>query len=148
LETVSWPAPEPGLVVRYSYLWKSDHDDGQEEGSKDRPCAIVLSVSTSPGAPTVTVLPITHVAPKGDMRAVEIPQVVKVRLGLDHDRSWIVLTEGNVFKWPGPDLRPLPKQNLQTIAYGYLPPRLFADVYDQFIALIKDGIANRVQRTE
>ena len=136
------------MVIRYSYLWKLDHDAGQEEGFKDRPCAIVLCVTSQTGEPTVTVLPITHVPPKDSARAVEIPQLVKARLGLDHDKSWIVLTEGNVFKWPGPDVRPLPNQDLQTIAYGYLPPRLFAEVFDRFIALIKAGIAKRVQRTE
>jgi len=38
--------------------------------------------------------------------AVEISHETKRRLGLDDDRSWIVLTEANRFAWPGPDLRP------------------------------------------
>ncbi len=42
---MSLPEPELGLVIRYSYLWKSEHDAGRDEGSKDRPCAIVLSVT-------------------------------------------------------------------------------------------------------
>ena len=36
--------------------------------------------------------------------AVEIPLATKMRLGLDDDRSWIILTEANRFTWPGPDL--------------------------------------------
>ena len=36
------PEPVPGLVIRYSYLWADEHERGQEEGVKDRPCAIVL----------------------------------------------------------------------------------------------------------
>src|ERR1700739_4639183 len=39
--------------------------------------------------------------------ALEIPTPTKDRLGLDSDRSWVVLTEANDFIWPGPDLRPL-----------------------------------------
>ncbi|MGH8294414.1 MAG: hypothetical protein ACRETZ_02760 [Steroidobacteraceae bacterium] len=41
---MSFPDPRPGLVIRYAYLWKREHDAGREEGSKGRPCAIVLSI--------------------------------------------------------------------------------------------------------
>ncbi len=41
---MSFPDPHPGLVIRYAYLWKREHDEGREDGSKDRPCSIVLSV--------------------------------------------------------------------------------------------------------
>jgi hypothetical protein len=41
---VTWPVPRPGLVIRYSYLWESEVRQGREEGTKDRPCAIVLVV--------------------------------------------------------------------------------------------------------
>lgn len=37
-----FPVPVPGLVIRYSYLWASEHARGQEEEVKDRPCAVVL----------------------------------------------------------------------------------------------------------
>jgi len=41
---VPLPAPVPGLVIRYSYLWHSEHLAGREEGEKDRPCAIVAAL--------------------------------------------------------------------------------------------------------
>jgi hypothetical protein len=41
---VSLPEPHPGLVIRYAYPWKREFDEGHEEGSKDRPCAIVVTV--------------------------------------------------------------------------------------------------------
>lgn len=44
MEAVSFPDPHPGLVIRYAYLWKREYDEGREDGSKDRPCSIVLSV--------------------------------------------------------------------------------------------------------
>ncbi len=43
------------------------------------------------------------------------------RLGLDDERSWVVLSEGNRFLWPGPDLRPARPEAAATIAYGQLP---------------------------
>ena len=41
----------------------------------------------------------------GSSRA--IVAATKRRLGLDDARSWIMVTEGNRFAWPGPDLRPI-----------------------------------------
>ena len=40
---MSLPAPQPGLVIRYAYLWAREHDRGAEDGAKDRPCAIVAA---------------------------------------------------------------------------------------------------------
>jgi hypothetical protein len=34
------PTPEVGLVISYGYLWHYEHQAGQEEGRKDRPCVI------------------------------------------------------------------------------------------------------------
>jgi hypothetical protein len=31
---VSWPVPQPGLVIRYAYLWRREALAGQEEGAK------------------------------------------------------------------------------------------------------------------
>lgn len=130
---MSFPTPHPGLVIRYSYLWKREQNAGYEEGSKDRPCAIVLAVINNDGDREVLVLPITHTAPANQADAIEIPLPTKTRLGLDSERSWIVIAEANVFVWPGPDLRPLPNRDASTIAYGVLPPRFFAHVRDRFL---------------
>jgi hypothetical protein len=90
---VSLPRPEAGLVVRYSYLWHADHQRGQEEGVKDRPCAIILAVAgKDKGQPRVWLLPVTHRPPADIDAAVEIPTIVKQRLRLgrrailDHSR--------------------------------------------------------------
>ena len=72
-----FPTPVPGLVIRYSYLWASEHARGQEEGVKDRPCAVVLASADEAGGPIVTVLPITHTPPSNPLLAVEIPAVTK-----------------------------------------------------------------------
>jgi hypothetical protein len=80
------PLPEPvhGLVIRYSYLWADEHERGQEEGVKDRPCAIV--VMDKEGEKLVTVLPVTHTPPSDPALAVELPPPTKRRLGLDEPR--------------------------------------------------------------
>lgn len=83
------PRPEPGLVIRYSYLWLSEHREGREEGIKDRPCAVVLALVNADGDTRVTVLPITHSPPADASIAIEVPPDTKKRLGLDTDRSWI-----------------------------------------------------------
>lgn len=145
---MSFPEPEPGLVIRYSFLWKSESDHGREEGAKDRPCAIVLAGPKAGAGRPVTVLPVTHSPPLAGQEAVEIPATVKRRLGLDSERSWIVLEEANRFTWPGPDLRPQPGMDLSSVAYGFLPPDFFSDVFKQFVALSRLGRATRVQRSE
>ncbi len=111
---MNWPVPRPGLVIRYSYLWESEARQGREEGVKDRPCAIVLVVLREGEHPIVRVLPVTHTVPDNPADALEIPAETKVRLGLDAERSWVVLTEANDFIWPGPDLRPLPGRDPST----------------------------------
>jgi hypothetical protein len=145
---VSFPEPYPGLVIRYSYLWKREFDAGQDDGSKDRPCAIVMAVVDADGDKDVWVLPITHSAPTNPLDAIEIPTVTKNRLGLDSERSWIVITEVNEFVWLGPDLRSIPGRDASTIAYGTLPPRFFAHVRDQFLERDKAKKSARVKRTE
>lgn len=126
------PTPEPGLVISYAYLWHDEHKAGREEGLKDRPSVIVLVVAReSDEATIVTVLPITHSAPQDPRSAVEIPLAVKRHLGLDDARSWIVVSEGNEFLWPGYDLRKLPRKDRYD--YGFLPPRLFDEVREAFL---------------
>jgi hypothetical protein len=142
------PKPVPGLVIRYSYLWYSEHLEGREEGQKDRPCAIIASIQADESGNTrVLVLPVTHSPPNQASLAVEIPAKVKQRLELDDARSWVVLSEWNEFIWPGPDLRRLPGADDFSVAYGMLPPRLFAAIRDRFLALVNSRAATQVRRT-
>ena len=115
------PTPEAGLVISYAYLWHHEHQDGQEEGRKNRPAVIVL--------------PITHAAPADPETAIEVPRAVKQHLGLNDERSWIVVAEGNHFLWPGYDLRKTPRA--ERYDYGFLPPRFFDQVIEAFIACHK-----------
>jgi hypothetical protein len=145
---VALPKPVPGLVIRYSYLWYSEHLQGREEGQKDRPCAIVAAIRADDNGDTrVMVLPITHSPPDHASLAVEIPAKTKQRLQLDDARSWIVLSEWNEFVWPGADLRRVPGADDSSVAYGMLPPSLFASLRDRFVALVNSRAATQVRRT-
>ena len=61
---MSLPKPEPGLVIRYSYLWLREYRAGRQEGSKDRPCAIILALQADENGEQVLVVPVTHSRPK------------------------------------------------------------------------------------
>jgi hypothetical protein len=145
---VSLPKPELGLVIRYSYLWLREHREGREEGTKDRPCAIILAARDHDGETQVLVVPVTHSPPDNVGDALELPPSVKQHLGLDAERSWVVLSESNLFDWPGPDLRRVGERDDSSVAYGFLPPRLFAEVRRRFLALEAASRSRRVQRTE
>ena len=83
---MAFPEPVQGLVIRYSYLWRAEEQRGQEEGVKDRPCAVVLVTGTASGNRVVTVLPVTHSPPADPRLAVELPAATKARLRLDGER--------------------------------------------------------------
>ena len=129
------PAPEPGLVIPFAYLWRHEHARGQEEGRKVRPVVVVLAVDPrSGGGPRVTVAAVTHTPPGPDGTAVELPPRVKNALGLDDARSWIVVDEVNQFTWPGFDLHPVPGTT-DRFAYGFIPPRFYDTVIGRILEL-------------
>src|SRR5215467_10245563 len=127
---MSLPEPELGLVICYSYVWRHEAAAGREEGAKDRPCVIVTAIERAAnGEAIVTVMPITHREPDDAAKAVEIPLATKKRLGLDDQRSWIMVNEGNQFVWPGYDLRKIPGRNKYD--YGFLPPNFIPKHVEQ-----------------
>ncbi len=79
-----------------------------------------------------------------DCRPLQIPATIKRDLNLDADRSWIVLEEWNEFVWPGPDLRPVPNDDVGSIAHGVLSRGFFARVRDEFLAAVEAGRSKRV----
>lgn len=112
-------------MISYAYLWWHEHNRGQEEGRKDRPCVVVLAIDRPSGkSARVTVAAITHTPPGCESVALEVPPSVKRHLGLDDARSWIVLDEVNQFDWPGFDLRPISARD-GSQAYGFIPPNLY-----------------------
>lgn len=142
------PDPTPGLVIGYAYLWHEKARRGQEDGDKDRPCVIVLSTVRDESGAVVTVAPITHSPPTDPEAAVELPAETKRRLGLDDERSWVLVGEVNRFRWPGPDLRPIPGSDPPSFSYGLLPAKLFLRIRERLIDVAARRGAPVVRRTE
>lgn len=132
------PEPRPGLIFRYEYLWKREAVAGADAGRKDRPVCLVLAAHHEPGLTKVLIVPITRSPPPSGTDAIEIPQRVKTHLGLDAQRSWIILSEANVDSWPSPEIRPVPGHP-GSFAYGMLPERILT----QARAMIVEGLAAR-----
>lgn len=128
------PIPEAGMVISYSYLWRYEHQEGLEEGRKDRPCVIILATEQKGADTKVTIAPITHKKPTNQEFSVEIPLKVKEHLGLDMDNSWVIINEVNQFTWPGFDLRPIHTKNGQQY-YGFIPPKLFGNIKNKLLNL-------------
>ena len=141
------PDPEVGLVISYSYLWRHESEAGQVEGRKERPCAIIIVLRKEDGADVVTVAPITHTPPRDPNVAIEIPLRVKRHLGLDSDRSWIVLNDFNEFIWPGYDLRRIPAR-AGRYDYGFLPPAFYAQLVTRALELRRTGEAFTMPRSD
>ena len=87
--------------------------------------------------------PITHSEPGPEDQAIEIPPTVKQRLGLDDQRSWVMIDEVNETGWPGYDLQPDARGEY---AYGYIPPALFKRIRDGIVGVVREGRLKRVSR--
>lgn len=138
------PRPEPGLVIRYDYLWHRETASARSSG-KERPACLVATLDDEADPQLVLILPITHSRPSGETVAIEIPMAVSEHLGLDDARSWIVISEANVDFWPNAGLAPIPGKR-GVYAYGFLPPSLFEKVKDGFAKLFEKRRAKLVRR--
>jgi len=118
------------MVISYAYLWRREHKQGRDTGVKTRPTVIVLTTWDTEGETIVIVAPVTHSPPSKPEDGIEIPVATKARLGIDNERSWVIVSEVNRFVWPGPDLAPVPGKH-RRFDYGVLPPRLFKTITSQ-----------------
>jgi len=142
------PVPVPGLVINYAYLWWSEDFAGLTDGLKNRPSVIVAVRHVETSLRVATVLPITHSVPKRNDEAVELPPQLKAHLGLDGERSYIVLSETNDFIWPGPDLRPISRNKPGVFHFGVIPPRFFTHLRDRVLKIHSEARLRRVSRTD
>jgi hypothetical protein len=140
----SIPEPKPGLVVRYDYLWSREALAGRDQG-KDRPTCLVAASDSLANPRYVVLLPITHTPPSGETVGIEIPPRVKQAIGLDDERSWIIVSEYNIDEWPNGGLSPVPGSD-GIFAYGFIPPRLFAAIKAKFLGLAKAKKSEPVRR--
>lgn len=132
---MAFPEPKPGLIVRYGYLWTHEAAAGREQG-KDRPACLVAATDGQVRPRYVVLLPITHTPPSGDTVGIEIPEGVKQALDLDDAPSWVIVSEHNVDEWPNGGLSSVPGRSGE-LAYGFIPPGLFARIKVSFLDLVK-----------
>lgn len=125
--------PKPGEVINYSYLWKHEFQAGRDEGVKDRPVAVVIVTRSAEGFDQLLVVPMTTTAPRRNQDAIEVPPAVRRQLGLKAERSWIIVSEWNLFTWPGYDIRPV-RKGRPGVSFGFLPSGLFRQVRDAIVA--------------
>ncbi|HEX3675647.1 MAG TPA: hypothetical protein VHU87_15355 [Rhizomicrobium sp.] len=137
------PAPEPGLVFRYDYVWLRETDARRKPG-KERPACLVAALDVVDRR-LVAILPITHTKPTAATAAIEIPAAVKRKLGLDDARAWVIVSEANIDDWPNAGLAPIPGK-AGTFAYGFMPPGLFAVIKATFLANLAQRRAKTVRR--
>jgi hypothetical protein len=132
------PLPEPklGLVVHYGFVWASAARRAPPDSGKDRPCLIVdLEQVVEPalrGRPVirVTYLPISHIAPRRGEQALAIPPRVAQHLSLTSRQSYLYTSYAAEDDWPF-DLAPVPGSH-DRFNYGFVPPRLFQAIADDF----------------
>jgi hypothetical protein len=141
---VNYPDPVPGLVIRFDYLWDSDHQKGFATSGKDRPCAIVLYVKASG---RTLVVPITHAYPEPgeEKNSLEIPAEICAAIGLDRERNWVRVSEVNEFEWPGPNVRPRP-DDPDRIDYGMIPEAFFNEIRKQLAKAVAEHRLARPKR--
>jgi len=139
------PRAEPGLVVRYDYLWSRRAQHAADSADKARPACLLFAVVAQDGMTEVLILPITHAPPTADDIGVEIPRRVKQALGLDDAPSWIIVTDGNRDVWPSPDLQQVPGA-AGRFHYGILPRPLFRQVRDAFAAAFRSRRVSLIDR--
>jgi hypothetical protein len=136
------PAPLPGMVIRYDYLWHRERRAGRAEGAKDRPCAIILTVAGEP-MPSVIVAAVTHAPPLAGTDAIAMPPAVKRHLGLDDSPSWIVTSEVNIVPWDDPGIVPV---DWDQWIYGILPPKLTRALSGRVAAHYRERKLGTVER--
>ena len=136
------PKPEPGLVIRYDYVWAREAALGRDQG-KDRPACLVAASEPTTSPRSVVILPITHSPPSADISAVEIPAKVRQAIGLDDAPCWVIVSEHNVDEWPNGGVAQIPGRT-GIFSYGFIPPSLFVIIKAKFVALA--GQSRRVRR--
>lgn len=136
------PAPAPGLVVRYDYVWA--RENGADTG-KHRPACIMAAVERTDRRIEVVLIPITHSAPNGETVGIEIPAAARRLLGLDDERCWAIISEFNVDHWPSAGLSRVPGKR-GAFAYGLMPLGTFRKLRSGLTRQIQMRRAKRVNR--
>lgn len=135
--------PEQGDVWAYDYLWSREALDGETEGRKTRPTAMVATAVGRDGRTFLYILPITTQRPAEDRLALEVPEIERKRSGLDADRRlWVMLDEYNF------DIAEASYYLSPTAKIGSFSARFHHRALSLFIKAIRDRRTVKVPRTD
>ena len=109
---------------------------------------MVLAIQKRPHGTQTLVAPVTTRPPRHGDAAIEVPPRVQAHLGLDGERCWIIVSELNLFTWPGPDIRPIPRGKDISPRYGSIPGKLFEQVRRKIVEIERAGRLKVTKRTE
>jgi hypothetical protein len=86
-----------GDVISYPYRWRRELLLGTAiDGSKDRPCCLVLAFTTQDGEDVIYLAAISSKAPHPDRAAITVPDIERRRAGLTrYPEAWIYVDEVN-----------------------------------------------------
>ena len=140
------PDPQGGLVIRYDYLWLWEKEKGHEQGTKDRPCSVVVVVPPKGSKPLPAVVcGITREDPTPPAEGILIPPKVKAHLGLDPTLpSWVITSEANMVEWEDPGIIPNDRGDW---SYGFLPQVLADAIAAAVLARHDAGTLRLIPRT-
>lgn len=95
--TVPTSGIRPGEVILYPYRWAREAvADRSAEGSKERPCGVVVAAVAATGRTHLLLVAISSKAPQADQEAIMLPEIERRRAGLDlHREAWIYVSEAN-----------------------------------------------------
>jgi hypothetical protein len=88
--------PRAGEVWRYPFLWDQQSKQGETEGRKERPTAIVAAVHDAGGSLFLALLPISTQRPAKGRISLAIPEIEARRIGLTSAQPlWVIIDEYN-----------------------------------------------------
>ena len=94
----------------------------------------------------VIAAPITPTPQPPGSGAIPLPPETQRRLGLDEPPCWIGTREVNRFIWPGPDLRPIRKEDRIDWMYWLLPLGLRKEIQREFQLILDERRLKTVNR--
>lgn len=137
--------PEPGLVIRYDFLWKEEEEAGKIDGLKDRPCAIIIVAEPDQNnSSNVFLCPITHSPIQVGETGMEVPAKLARHLRLDSAISWVKTHQINTVIWEENRLPygVVPAFKDQVV-FGKLPQSFAQKIFQQ----VKDNLNNKTLKS-
>src|SRR3546814_6790644 len=89
-------------------------------------------------------LPVSHGPPSEDQAGIELSEHAKRIAGRDSERQWVLISECNIDIWSN-DVRQLSRRPGR-FHYGYLPPREFRRIRDEFVGYVRSRKLSKVHR--